>query len=498
MKHFGLAASTAFVTISLAASAQAQVTPEQVWQNWQTFSAAYGQALVADQVVRKGDTLVVSGMKFSMDQPDIKVTGTLSEARFKDLGDGTVEVTVADTYPIKMVFPDQDGETQEVDLTISQPGLNMIAGGGDGETSYVFDAPTIGINAVGHKAGKTVVDIATKLTGMTGAYLVSIDGQVTQLETNIEAQTLSFTAKGGDDVGTFDMTGNMAAIKLATNGTFLGLAAMENIGQALKDGFVSDSGFSYGAGSFAIDVTEGEKATKINAINESGSFGFSMSKDSLFSTANGAGVSITMSGGDIPFPELKIAYGEAGYEFFMPLLASATPADFGFLSRLVDFSISDEVWGMLDPTAALPRDPVTVIVDAKGTATLTTDLMDEAAMASLGDAPPGQINSLDITELQVKGAGAELTGSGSATFDNTDLVTFDGIPTPTGKVELVLKGGNGVLDKLVAMGIIPADDAMAARMMLALFAKAGEGEDVLNSTLEFKDKGFFANGQRLK
>jgi hypothetical protein len=39
---------------------------------------------------------------------------------------------------------------------------------------------------------------------------------------------------------------------------------------------------------------------------------------------------------------------------------------------------------------------------------------------------------------------------------------------------------------------------MGARMMMAMFAKPGEGEDVLNSSLEFKDKGFFANGQRLK
>ena len=91
-----------------------------------------------------------------------------------------------------------------------------------------------------------------------------------------------------------------------------------------------------------------------------------------------------------------------------------------------------------------------------------------------------------------------LTGTGAFTFDNTDLVTFDGVPAPTGKMELTLKGGNGLLDKLVAMGLIPSDQAMGARMMMAMFAKPGDGEDTLNSTLEFKDKGFFANGQRLQ
>ena len=40
---------------------------------------------------------------------------------------------------------------------------------------------------------------------------------------------------------------------------------------------------------------------------------------------------------------------------------------------------------------------------------------------------------------------------------------------------------------------------MGARMMMGLFAKPVEGEaDTLTSTLEFKDKGFYANGQRLQ
>jgi hypothetical protein len=36
-------------------------------------------------------------------------------------------------------------------------------------------------------------------------------------------------------------------------------------------------------------------------------------------------------------------------------------------------------------------------------------------------------------------------------------------------------------------------------MMMGLFAKPIDGqEDALTSTLEFKDKGFYANGQRLQ
>ena len=195
---------------------------------------------------------------------------------------------------------------------------------------------------------------------------------------------------------------------------------------------------------------------------------------------------------------MRLAYGEASFDFLMPLLATDAPTDFSFLTRIVDLTISDEIWAMFDPTVALPREPATLILDTKGKVKLTADLVDEEAMNALGDAAPGEIHALDVTDLTVKFAGAEVNGTGAMTFDNTDTTTFDGVPAPTGKIDLVIRGGNGLLDKLVAMGMIPQDQAMGARMMIAMFAKPGEGTDVLNSSLEFRDKGFFANGQRLK
>ena len=60
-----------------------------------------------------------------------------------------------------------------------------------------------------------------------------------------------------------------------------------------------------------------------------------------------------------------------------------------------------------------------------------------------------------------------------------------------------LTGGNTLMDKLVTMGLLSQDDVMGARMMLSMFANQ-TGEDELTSTLEFKDKHFFANGQQLQ
>jgi hypothetical protein len=498
MAMWRLVGSTAVLALGYAVSAQAQVTPEEVWQNWQKLSASYGQALVADSVARNGDTLVVSGMSISMDQDGAKLNGKMDEVRFRDLGDGTVEVTMSDTYPIAMTMPGTDGGTEDLAITITQPGLSLIAGGSPTETSYVFSGPSVGIAVQASKDGKAIADGNATLTGMQGKYRVADVNGTSALTSDLEAQTLAFSIKAGEDGSTVDMTGNLAGLRFEQSGNFLGVAAMENMVKALRDGFAVDGKFSYGAGSFSIDATENGVPTKISATNETGFFNVGLNGTAMRYGAGGTGVNMVISGGNIPFPELVIAYGEAAFDFVIPVSKTDTPADFSFLTRIVDLTVSDEIWAMLDPTATLPRDPATLIVNTKGTGTLINDLMDEAAMAAMGDAPPGQLHSLEVTELTARFAGAELNGAGAFTFDNSDLTTFDGVPAPTGKIDLKLTGGNGLLDKLVAMGLIPQDQAMGARMMMAMFAKPGEGEDVLNSSLEFKDKGFFANGQRLK
>ena len=63
----------------------------------------------------------------------------------------------------------------------------------------------------------------------------------------------------------------------------------------------------------------------------------------------------------------------------------------------------------------------------------------------------------------------------------------------------MLTGGNGLLDTLVGLGLLPEEQAMGARMMLGLFARPGDGPDTLVSTIEVKEDGsVLANGQRVR
>lgn len=117
-----------------------------------------------------------------------------------------------------------------------------------------------------------------------------------------------------------------------------------------------------------------------------------------------------------------------------------------------------------------------------------------------GGAPPCELHALELSELKARIAGAELTGSGAATFDNSDLNTFGGFPVPTGNVDLKLVGANILLDKLTATGLVTQEQAMGFRGA-SMFTTVNVGEDTLTSTIKFKDKDKdkdkYANGQRL-
>ncbi len=513
MKFRSLAGTSA-LALCLGQTAFADVTPAQVWQDWQDLSTSSGQTLTPGSVDDQGDTLVVTDLVIATDQPGVKATATIPELRFTATGDGAVEIILSDSYPLDMTFPPEaaGGDPTSITLQIDQPGLVITAAGDAAETSYDFAGPSVKLSLVKLEGVKTEAVDATAaltLTNLAGKYIFAPDGEKRALTSSFSADSLTIEAAGSDPDPTPSTDGStagpssgkisftMADITGTTNGTLLDAAAMADMAAALKSGFATDGSLSAGKTSYDIDVTDATGPTKITGTGDTTTFAFAMNDKSLSYSAGATGVTTSMTSPEIPFPSLTLSYAEAGFDFLMPVSASDAPAPFTFLTKLVDFTISDEVWDMFDPTKKLPRDPATIVIDTKGTATLKANIFDSAAMEAEGTTPPGELNSLDITELHAKVAGADLSGSGAFTFDNTDMTTFDGFPTPTGKLDLKLTGANTLMDKLVAMGLIPEDQVMGFRMMLSMFANA-TGDDELTSTLEFKDKGFFANGQRLQ
>ncbi|MFT6694908.1 MAG: hypothetical protein ACJAXU_000398, partial [Paracoccaceae bacterium] len=144
--------------------------------------------------------------------------------------------------------------------------------------------------------------------------------------------------------------------------------------------------------------------------------------------------------------------------------------------------------------------PATVAVDVSGKVTVLVDLLDAEVLDNLDDmaGPPMLPVSLDLSELLVSFGGALLEGDGAVKVDLATAKMIAGVPLPVGEVNLSLKGGFGLMDKLAALGLIPMEASMGIRGMLGIFAKP-MGEDRFETKIEFTEEGgILANGQRIQ
>lgn len=481
----------------------ADVTAEQVWQNWQTLGTAYGQTYTTGSESRSGDTLKITDMALDMTEGENKVSGVIPEVNFRELGDGRVEITMSDEYLMKMQTVGEMGKMMSNSVNIGQNGLTMIASGSPDAISYDMKADSIVVNALDFIIdGKPrEMDIDLNLSKLAAVYQVT-PGDLTNTTSTFSAEALSFQAIGQDEEGKgkFDITGQMNNLAGASSSVLPKAVPGADFAAKLMQGMVTEGSFTYDSGNFTLSGNGDDgKTTTIDSRSNGGSLNISMDKDRIAYGAAGKAVQLKASGTAIPFPEVTAAYDEAGFNLLMPISKSDEAKDFALETRLQGLTVSDMLWTMIDPGATLPRDPATLIVSLKGKAKPLADMMAGDPTAMIGGKPPFEVEKLDISALQLTVAGAEFKGDGALAFDNSQPPMLGGVaPMPTGKLNLSLTGANGLLGKLQALGLVDQQITMTFGMMSGMLAKPGPTPDSLISEVEFKEGGqILTNGNPL-
>jgi hypothetical protein len=510
-----LASTTALSLVLMAQAAISEVTPAEVWGNWQALAASAGQEISFDNVAESDSEVEVTGLLITFtDDLGGSFSASIDQITFADNGDGSVGVTMSESYPMTLAFPADSEGPSAMKLTVNQPGLRITAGGSETETTYNFTAPTVSVvlDEVKDQAG-TVLDTKADLvlTEATATYLVATMGEATKLDSSFLAKSLALNISGTSPEGEGDgtVTVSFSDLKGSTKGNLLGAEIMASMATALDSGFTTDSSMSFGAMALSADISDPSGPTTIKGSATGGGFLLAVDKTRINYGTSLTGAAFAVSGPEIPFPAVTIGFAETAFNVLVPASISDTPQDFAYLTKVVDLTVSEDVWGLFDPTATLSREPATFILDTKGTGRWTSDIfadlgqdiaseIENPESPTQGDATPGELNSLDLTQFLLKAAGAEIGATGGLTFDNANLATFGGLPAPTGTINVTIKGVNKLIDNLIAMGILPDDQAMGARMMLGMFTRPGAGPDEVTSVIEFKDGGLFANGQQLQ
>jgi len=504
MKTRLLQGTAAALVLSCSAQvALADLAPQDVWSDWQNYLTTLGYELNAKETI-SGNTLTISDLSAVMERPDNQssVVIGLGTLVFRDNGDGSVSLDMPHVMPLHV--QSKGGEDDfDLQLTVTQSGASMVFTGSPDDITQSY------------RSGETVVAYSS----------LSVDGKpmpADALRATIALKEIitTFHSVRDDKNRTYDQAGSMGELGIdlffndpkntdemfyttsLRNLTFKGQSTIPNAiatfdyAQMLQNGVNYVGSIGYSGGSSRFTGKAEDQDFMMTSSSSGGNLASGMKDGKLSYDVSQTDTEIMVQTNDLPFP-IALASKEMGFKLDVPLLKSDADQSFAFGLTLADFTMPEELWGIFDPGKILPRDPATAMLDLTGTVKVLANVFDPEYASSIET--PAELTSLTIKDLQLSAAGTSLTGKGDFTFDNTDTTTFDGMPAPDGAADIQLVGGNGLVDKLIEMGLMSDQDAMGARMMMGMLGTPGEGDDTLNSHIEVKPSGqIFANGQRLK
>lgn len=486
-KRLFLCSSVAILCSGVSAYA---LTAEQAWADLQAMAAKNGSEVKAATEVKNDGTMTLNGVTAGPAGQPARVT--IAEVVIEEQADGSV------------VFLPDDIKIEKSDTTTASIAEDALA------VRVFKDAGGLGYGVTADRLSISFDDNqGTAETAVRNAGTFNFEGLVANYGRAVDAITFGIDASrvvydlanaspaaGMDSVSTSDtanlsMTGKISVPEgidisaLDDDATFAdavnrGLALTATMTNGPSNGTMTDKGT---AAPFSATFAGEGGATNIVA-----------DKSRLLFDASVPGMKLEITPPGMPMP-LPVSMDSMSMTYEMPISAPEGGA-YQLKLGLSNLVVSEAIWGMFDPGAALPRDAATLDIDISGQAKL--DLLGMAAAEKAGTPPPmPEPISLDVKALGLKLAGAALSGNGAFTFDNS-MLAMGGPPMPIGTANLRLEGGNKLIDGLIATGLLKEEDAMGARMMMAMFGKS-EGDDILTSQIEAKEGGaIFVNGQQVQ
>ncbi|MEM9724569.1 MAG: DUF2125 domain-containing protein [Pseudomonadota bacterium] len=180
-------------------------------------------------------------------------------------------------------------------------------------------------------------------------------------------------------------------------------------------------------------------------------------------------------------------------DFQSPLRASEEPQMATLSAEVGEVTLSDEIWALVDPEAALVRDVKGLRVGANAELNIIRDVLSpDADLINLANPAvlPGTITVQD-TSLDLLGLQADLTGA------------FSAFPLPEGEFDLNLKGWRGFLDA-VQRTTLAADPSTISSLLMMNDDVAYYGRpidpnapetDAVTFKIELGSAGLLVNGE---
>ncbi|MEO0918208.1 MAG: hypothetical protein AAFY31_14670, partial [Pseudomonadota bacterium] len=204
------------LTLVSALPAYADLTAEQVLADQLRQMELYGLSAEVTGQSRSGDTLTVDGFTATAEMPDGAIELEVGGAMFREIGDGSVEVTYPDVIPLNIKGTTIDDEPFEVAMSISQTNTRSVVSGIPEEITYTFVSESMSIDGLEfvepQEAAELDMEIALQLAGLSGVGSFVGGGTVRDYTADIDVDNMSVTFSGApeDEVGNFSLVMEIA------------------------------------------------------------------------------------------------------------------------------------------------------------------------------------------------------------------------------------------------------------------------------------------------
>lgn len=497
---------TTFVySITLAAliapvPALADISAQDVWDNWKSYLESTGYNIDTGSEEMVGSSLILRDVGLFVPTPDSQVRATIENIEMREQGDGSVAITMSDLIPFSVSASIDDAPAMDITVMLRHSGLEILASGDPDSITYDYSAQSAGadFDRFFVEGEEVEPELSIALTGIAGTANVQ-KGEMQDVRASSTVETLSMNFAINDPEEDIDVSFsvNMQDMDSTSTGKLPLEIDASDPTWMFTSGFETKAIVNIGQSNTQVSV-KGEENFDMNSATASSTLSVELSDGSIGYSGTAQGAIYSFSSPDMPFPPVNVAMDEAGFAIKFPMAKSEMAKPFQFVTRLVNLTTDEFIWSMIDPAQMLPRDPATLVIDTQGMAKITADLMDPEMAMDMDDEIPFEVESLTINEPSLSIAGAKVMGVGGFEFDNSDLESFDGLPAPTGNLNVDIYGINALLDTLVAMGLFPEEQAMGTRMMMGAFTRPGDGGDHLTSEIKVENGSVFANGQQLR
>ena len=509
MKSILLITTTAILSVT---QATADITVRDVWDGLRAFYTSTGFEIRATETrlgkeLRVRDLMLYKTFTEGDHKRIVQISLSLPSLSFTKNNNGTVTIILPKLIPIRLQVDASNGHSFDLQIDYRQNNGIIIVSGQSQKLLYNYAAETTHL-----ETKKIIVDgFDTSVLGLKAILKANKVHASAVLQENTELQfsqtlsidKLSYIAEmllPEVPDSTFTLSGSVTDLSFESDTKIPFTGGWHDVMTLIIEKARFESSTTYGSANLEFVSRENGKAGSYSANSLATSSELTLDKKYLLYSSGSSQKALSIQHDNLPFP-ISLTLKKLSTQFMLPLTIDTKPKAFKLRLNLNQLTISDILWSIFNDKNILPKVPFSFILDLSGNTRTIINIFDRSAFSKLDyqNNMPLELQNVVVEKFHLSGVGAALTATGGFEFDNNDLVTFTGIPRPTGHLEVDMDGGFALLDRLIEMELVPKAQAMGIRMMLPMFTIPGNSNDVLKTLLEITDDGhILANGKRLQ